>query len=339
MWTENFSLLPYNTFGIQAHCKRFVDYQSVDELREALKQIHHSFPNDPILCVGEGSNLLFTKDFEGTVIHSSMTDYEILPYNDQHALIKAEAGLNWDKFVAICLENKLYGLENLSYIPGTVGASAIQNIGAYGVEAEQYIHRVYAIEIATGELRTFSHDELNYGYRQSIFKQAWKGQFIITHVAYKLSLQFNPQIQYGSLSKVIAESDMSEPLTAQSLRELITKIRRAKLPEPTDLGSAGSFFMNPVVTSEKFQSLQQAYPNIPHYIVVDGVKVPAGWLIEQCGWKGHRQGAAGVYDKQALVLVNHGGATGADIVALSEAICRSVDDKFGIQIKPEVNFI
>ncbi|MBR1838149.1 MAG: UDP-N-acetylmuramate dehydrogenase [Bacteroidaceae bacterium] len=339
MWTENVSLLPYNTFGIQARCKRFAAYHTVAELQDILQALRTTHPNDPILCVGEGSNLLFTTDFPGTVLHSEMKGLAVTDFDEERLLVSAESGWNWDEFVGLCTEKGYYGLENLSYIPGTVGASAVQNIGAYGVEAEQLIHQVHAVEIATGECRTFAHDMLRYGYRQSIFKQEWKGRFVITRVDYLLHKSFQPATAYGSLGKIIAEQHNGETLTAQKLRDIIIHIRREKLPEPAELGSAGSFFMNPVINAEAFAALQRLYPTIPHYVVEGGIKVPAGWLIEQCGWKGKRQGAAGVYDKQALVIVNHGGATGEEIAQLSERICKDVYNKFGIAIHPEVNFI
>lgn len=339
MWIENVSLLPYNTFGIDARCRRFAEYGDVEELRGILAALREKHPGEPVLCVGQGSNLLFTKDYEGTVLHSRMCGIEVTPEGGDAVIVSAESGLDWDGFVAHCVTAGYYGLENLSYIPGTVGASAVQNIGAYGVEAEQYILRVHCIDLKTGEAHVFHHDDCRYGYRQSIFKNEWRGKYAVVRVDFRLSRTFVPHIGYGGLAKEFADGRDTDTLTAQALREVIIRIRRAKLPEPAELGSAGSFFMNPVISAERFAALQEAYPAVPHYEVEGGVKVPAGWLIEQCGWKGRRLGAAGVYEKQALVLVNHGGASGADIVALSDAVRRDVENKYGIKIQPEANFI
>ncbi len=341
MWKENFSLLRYNTFGIEARCKRFAEYDSSEQLRQILQKLRDEYQDESVLCVGQGSNLLFTKDYEGTVLHSRMQQISAAPMSDgsDRSIVSAGSGWDWDSFVEYCVGHGLYGLENLSYIPGTVGASAVQNIGAYGSEVEQFIHRVHCLDIRTGERHTFGHDECRYGYRDSIFKQEWRGRYVVTEVEFLLYNTFVPQTAYGSLAKALAEQAGDEPLTAAGLRNLIISIRKSKLPEPAELGSAGSFFMNPVISREQFAELLKTYPSMPHYDVAQGVKVPAGWLIDQCGWKGRRQGAAGVYEKQALVLVNHGGATGADIVALSDTVRKDVEQKFGIRIRPEVNFI
>lgn len=337
MWIDNFSLLKHNTFGIDARCARFSEYASEEELRALILALRERFPQAPVLCVGQGSNLLFTSDFHGTVLHSSMRDVHVI--DDGDVLVTAGSGWVWDDFVAYCVENGWYGLENLSYIPGTVGASAVQNIGAYGVEAEQFITQVRCLDLETGEPRVFSHDDLHYGYRQSAFKQDLKGRYAVTAVTFRLSTTFTPKTSYGSLGKEIAVRGLEKGLTPEALRALIIEIRQSKLPEPSELGNAGSFFMNPVVSQAKFEALQREYPDVPHFSAPNGVKVPAGWLIERCGWKGRRLGAAGVYEKQALVLVNHGGAVGSDIVRLSDAVCADVKAKFGIAIKPEVNFI
>ena len=334
MWTENQSLLPYNTFGIDVRCARFAEYDSETRLRAILDALRRDHPGESVLCVGAGSNLLFTRDYPGTVLHSNITRWAADVRDDGTAYVIAGSGWVWDEFVDFCVRNGWYGLENLSYIPGTVGASAVQNIGAYGAEAEQFIERVAAIELATGETRVFTHDELRYAYRQSAFKQELRGRYAVTTVTFRLSTTFRPATGYGSLGREIAARGLEGKLTPQALRQLIIDIRRAKLPEPTELGNGGSFFVNPVISREAFALLQADYPAAPHYDVEGGVKVPAGWLIEQCGWKGRRLGPAGVYERQALVLVNHGGATGADIVALSDAVRDTVRAKFCIEIQP-----
>ncbi len=325
-----------NTFGIDARCTQYVQYSSIEELQETLPAVR----GERWLHIGAGSNLLFTDDFNGTILHSAIRGIEEERRTDSEVLLRVGAGEVWDDFVDYCTTHGYYGAENLSAIPGEVGASAVQNIGAYGVEVCQLIHEVETVEVATGQVRIFRVDECQYAYRSSIFKQELKGQYIVTHVTYALQLAFAPDLEYGAIRRELEARNISpSALTAVQLRRLICEVRHAKLPDPAEIGSAGSFFMNPVVTNEKARSLLADYPNMPHFPLSDGVKVPAGWLIEQCGWKGRSMGRAGVYPKQALVLVNLGGAKGADIVALSQAICKDVKDKFDIEIHPEVNFI
>jgi UDP-N-acetylmuramate dehydrogenase len=249
------------------------------------------------------------------------------------------SGEVFDEVVEASLQAGLYGMENLSLIPGDVGASAVQNIGAYGAEAKDLIVSVEAVEIATGRLVTISGKDCGYGYRQSKFKHEWKNRYLITHVTYQLSTTFEPHLDYGNIRAELVRKGIQEP-TANQLRETIIEIRNAKLPDPKIEGNAGSFFMNPIVSREKYEQLAAHYEGMPHYEVdADHVKIPAGWMIDQCGWKGKSLGRAGVHSKQALVLVNRGGATGAEIVALSDAIRKDVRDKFGIDIYPEVNII
>lgn len=334
-----YSLLPHNTFGIDVRCRRFIEYDSVDDLRKVVALLSET-PDERVLHIGSGSNLLFTKDFDGTVLHSNIRGIDIKTEEDGSVLVCAGAGEDWDVFVAYCVNHNCYGLENLSHIPGEVGASAVQNIGAYGSEVCDFITEVETIELATGQPRIFSKEECRYAYRHSIFKTELRGQYIVTNVTYRLSSTFIPNLSYAALTRELDSRQIKrETLTAEQLRQVVIDVRRSKLPEPSELGSAGSFFVNPVITEEKFHALQSEYPLMPHYIVEGGVKVPAGWLIEQCGWKGRRLGSAGVYDKQALVLVNYGGATGEDIVRLSKAVQKAVAEKFGIEIHPEVNFI
>lgn len=334
----NYSLLGHNTFGIDAKCDRFVEYATIEDAQELASTL--SRQKQHLLIIGKGSNLLLTDDFHGTVLHSAIKGIETLPTNDADTvLLRCGSGETWDDVVAKCVENGWYGIENLSLIPGEVGASAIQNIGAYGAEAKDFVFLVEAVDIETGEKVTLKNSECRYAYRDSIFKHEWKNRFLITHVTYKLSKIFTPELEYGNICKALDDKGIGIP-TAKELRETIIEIRRAKLPDPEILGNAGSFFMNPIVDREIYNRLLPHYGTLPHYDIDEQhVKIPAGWLIEQCGWKGRAFGNAGVHDKQALVLVNLGNAKGSDILALSNRIISDVKDKFGIDIHPEVNVV
>lgn len=325
-----------NTFGIPTRCRALLEYDSVEQLISLLPRLHH----DHWLHVGSGSNLLFVDDYDGIVLHSCITGREVKERNEESIRLRVGAGEVWDELVGWCVEQGYYGLENLSLIPGEVGASAVQNIGAYGVEACDRIVCVETVEVETGQRRTFQKAELRYAYRDSAFKHELRGRYIVTHVTFDLALRFAPDLEYGALRRALEENGIAPAdVTPQALRQLIIDVRRAKLPDPAEVGSAGSFFMNPVVSREKAEALLQQYPTMPHYAVGDGVKIPAGWMIDQCGWKGRALGPAGVYKYQALVLVNLGGATGRDIVRLSDAVRADVKERFGIEIFPEVNFI
>ncbi|MBR2290858.1 MAG: UDP-N-acetylmuramate dehydrogenase [Prevotella sp.] len=329
---ENYSLKAHNTFGIDAKCGRFMEYETVEEAQQIAGMLRESAI--PYIIIGGGSNLLLTKDFDGIVVHSALKGYAI-----EGDRMVCGSGMVWDDIVAISLNAGLYGAENLSLIPGDVGASAVQNIGAYGVEAQDLIRQVEAVEISTGRLQVIDAADCQYGYRQSRFKQAWKNCYLITKVTYQFSKTFVPKLDYGNIRSELARKGIADP-TALQLRETIIDIRRAKLPDPAVEGNAGSFFMNPIVGRGKYEQLASQYEGMPHYEVdADRVKIPAGWMIDQCGWKGKSLGRAGVHDKQALVLVNRGGATGSEIVTLCETIRRDVNDKFGIDIHPEVNII
>ena len=309
-----------------------MEYETVEEAQQIAGMLRESAT--PYIIIGGGSNLLLTKDFDGIVVHSALKGYAI----DGDRMV-CGSGMVWDDIVAISLNAGLYGAENLSLIPGDVGASAVQNIGAYGVEAQDLILQVEAVEISTGRLQVIDAADCQYGYRQSRFKQAWKNCYLITKVTYQFSKTFMPKLDYGNIRLELARKGIADP-TAQQLRETIIDIRRAKLPDPAVEGNAGSFFMNPIVGRGKYEQLASQYEGMPHYDVdADRVKIPAGWMIDQCGWKGKSLGRAGVHDKQALVLVNRGGATGSEIVTLCETIRRDVNDKFGIDIHPEVNII
>jgi len=327
---RNISLLPYNTFGMDVKAKIFAEYASVDELRELLRR----YRGEHILHIGAGSNLLFTKDFEGVILHSAMRRARALDEDNDTVLIEAENGLVLDELIAQLCDMGLSGMENLSYIPGEVGASAVQNVGAYGVEAKDVIVRVRALRIADGSERVFTNEECRYGYRDSIFKNELLGRYIITHVTYRLHKHLQPQLDYGNL-----RSEVGDRPTVTAIREAVIRIRRQKLPEVSELGSAGSFFKNPIVPREQYESIAAQYDRVPHFDQDGGVKIPAAWLIEQCGWKGKTLGGAQCYPKQPLVLVNTANATPQDVIDLAAAICADVKDRFGIEIHPEVNYI
>ncbi len=328
---KDYSLLNRNTFGMDVKAKRFVEYDNEEELKALIPTL-----SGEVLHMGGGSNLLFKGDFEGTVLHSAIKGIEVVDESAESALVRAGAGEVWDDFVAWAVERGLGGVENLSLIPGEVGASAVQNIGAYGVEAKDVIALVEAIDLSNGQKRVFGTEECNYAYRQSIFKNALKGKYAITYVTYRLQKQPVLKLDYGNIRAVLGDNGQH---TISDVRQAIIDIRNAKLPDPKVQGNAGSFFMNPVVSREKFLSIQKDYPQMPFYEVEGGVKIPAGWMIDQCGWKGKSLGRAGVHDKQALVLVNLGGATSDEIITLCNTICKDVKEKFGIDIHPEVNLI
>ena len=333
---RDYSLKAHNTFGIEAKCKRFLEFEDELEAQDVAKILRES--DMPYIIIGGGSNLLLTKDFDGIVVRSAIKGYEF-EQDGTCCRMTCGSGEVFDAMVAVSVESGYYGLENLSLIPGDVGASAVQNIGAYGVEAKDLILRVWMIDIATGKLRIVGNEECEYSYRQSRFKKDWKNRFLITRVAYALSCTFMSHLDYGNIRAELERKGIAEP-TAQQLRNTIIDIRNAKLPDPKVTGNAGSFFMNPIVSRVQYEQLAAQYPNMPHYFIdADHEKIPAGWMIDQCGWKGRSLGRAGVHDKQALVLVNRGGATGDEIVALCEAIRKDVREKFGITINPEVNII
>ena len=334
---KDYSLLAHNTFGIDASCRRFLEYSSIEEARLVAEILRGG--NNPFLIIGGGSNLLLTKDYAGVVVHSAIKGIEAEEQADGTVMLTCGSGEVWDDVVAYSVERGWYGAENLSIIPGEVGASAVQNIGAYGAEVCQIIDKIEAVEIATGDIRIFDVKECGYGYRQSRFKKEWKDCYLMTHVTYRLAKQHSLRLEYGNIKAELERKGISEPTLAQ-LRQVIIDIRNEKLPDPKVEGNAGSFFMNPVVSKEKYEELAALYPNMPHYTIdAEHEKIPAGWMIDQCGWKGKSLGRAGVHSKQALVLVNRGGATGEEIVQLCETIRKDVCDRFGIDIHPEVNVI
>jgi UDP-N-acetylmuramate dehydrogenase len=329
---RDYSLLAHNTFGIDARCSRFLEYETAAEAQQVAEILRDT--SLPYLIIGGGSNLLLTRDFPGIVVHSAVKGWDIAGCR-----MACGSGETWDDIVGVSLRNGLYGAENLSLIPGDVGASAVQNIGAYGVEAKDFIREIHAVDMTTGRLCIIDGNDCQYGYRQSRFKQEWKNRFLITTVIYEFSRTFEPRLDYGNIRSELERQGIATP-TAQQLRQVIIDIRNAKLPDPKVQGNAGSFFMNPVVSRQKYEELAAQYPAMPHYTVdSEHEKIPAGWMIDQCGWKGRSLGRAGVHDKQALVLVNRGGATGQEIVDLCNAIRTDVKERFGIDIHPEVNVI
>ena len=332
-----FSLTAHNTFGIAATCDAFLEYTSVEELRTILSQIGEQH----WLHIGAGSNLLFVHPhFEGIILHSGIKGWEKVSETDATVDIRVGAGEEMDDFIATMIDHRYYGLENLSHIPGEVGASAVQNVGAYGVEAGDLIIKVEAIEVATQQIVTLLHDDCHYAYRFSEFKGDWRGKYIITHVTFRLKKVFIPVLSHKSIPQRLADWGISpENACAADLRQAIIDIRSAKLPDPKVIGSAGSFFMNPIVASDVAAHLLERFPNMPHYSMPDGVKIPAGWLIEQAQWKGKSLGNAGVHPQQALVLINKGGVTGAEVAHLAQTIQQDVEQKFGISLHPEVMFL
>lgn len=331
----DYSLLPHNTFRMDVKAARFMEYSSEEELTAFLAS---GGLTSPYLHIGGGSNLLFLSDYPGLVLHSSVKGVETVAETDERVELRVGSGVVWDDFVAYTVEKGFYGAENLSLIPGEVGASAVQNIGAYGVEVKDLVVSVDAVEAATGKKRRFTREECRYAYRDSIFKKELKGRYFVTYVTYRLSKLPVLHLDYGNVRAEL-EKDGMEP-TLANVRRVIAAIRSNKLPDPKVTGNAGSFFMNPVVSQEQFDRLQAEYSEMPSYRL-DGnrVKIPAGWLIERCGWKGKALGPAAVHDRQALVLVNRGGATGRDVLRLADEVARSVKERFGIEISPEVNLI
>jgi len=333
---QNISLKNYTTFGIDAKAKYFVSIGSIEELQDVLKL--KEFPN--LFILGGGSNMLLTKDIDALVIHVNLKGIEIVSKTDNTVLIKAKAGENWHEFVLWCLDHNFGGVENLSLIPGNVGSAPIQNIGAYGVELKDVFVSCEVIDINTLELKTFSKMECNFDYRESIFKQDVRGKYIITSVNLQLSAQNHTiHMDYGAISSQLKDNNILKP-TIKDISDAVIAIRRSKLPDPKEIGNSGSFFKNPIVSTEHFNKLKTIFPDIPSYQISEKeIKVPAGWLIEKSGFKGKTFGNYGVHKKQALVLVNYGGAKGIDILNLARLIQKTVSRIFDIKIETEVNII
>lgn len=337
----NAPLRRLNTFGIAVQARWLITYGCEDELCQALDHIDKYARDIPLLHIGGGSNLLFLNDYPGTILKSEIKGIRRVEETPDEVLVEVGAGEACDAFVAESICRGWYGMENLSLIPGQVGAAAVQNIGAYGTEVCDVIEEVRGIGLADGRIRTWKKHECRYGYRESIFKAELRGRYAITHILFRLSKHFSPQLQYGGLADAVRQTGATpDTLTAKQLRSIIITIRQAKLPDPAIQGNAGSFFKNPITTADKAAQLLCRYPDMPHYPAPNGqVKLAAGWLIEQAGWKGKSLGRAAVHDKQALVLVNKGDATGNDILRLCEAVRKDVETMFGVSLSPEVNFI
>jgi UDP-N-acetylmuramate dehydrogenase len=332
---RNFPLKKYNTFGLDHRTDYFITIKTEAEAISILKK--QASLKKPVFVLGGGSNILFTRDFEGTLIHPEIEGIDIIEEAADHVIISAGAGVVWDSLVNWTVSREYGGLENLSLIPGMAGAAPVQNIGAYGVEIKDYFEKVRVVSLADGSIRELNSMECGFGYRESIFKHQFKGQFLVTEVWLRLKTRPVLNTQYGSLRE---EVEKLGPVTLKSVRQAVINIRTAKLPDPNQIGNAGSFFKNPVVDIQTAEKLKKKYSQIPVYDDHSGEKkLAAGWLIEQCGWKGKRIGDTGVHDKQALVLVNYGKATGSEILKLSEEIRLSVSEKFGIGLEREVEVI
>ncbi len=336
---ENVSLQPFNTFGIKAQAKYWLEIEKVEELQVFIKTRKNNYL--PLFILGGGSNILLKNDFKGCVLKVNILEKSVVKETEENVWIKVGAGENWHELVLWTLQNQYFGIENLSLIPGTVGASPIQNIGAYGVELKDVFYALEAVHLETAEVKIFSHADCQFGYRDSIFKKALKGQYCITSVTFQLSKIPQLNIQYGAIREQLMASGKPQSLwTPKDVSNAVIAIRSSKLPDPKVIGNSGSFFKNPEVSQAFFDGVKEKFPNIVHYNLANGmVKIPAGWLIEQCGWKGKIVGNTGTYKNQALVLVNHGQATGNEIYQLSEAILQSVKAKFGIDLSREVNVI
>ena len=331
---ENISLKTYNTFGIDVNAKRFIRIDSVYQLQQLLKV------EKDVFLISGGSNMLLTKDIDKLVVHIDIKGISIDREDDNFVYLTVNAGENWHEFVLYCIEQNYGGLENLSLIPGNVGTCPIQNIGAYGVEVKDTITKLEAINIETTKLHTFSNDDCSFGYRNSIFKNKVKGEFVITSVAFKLTKQNHSlNTSYGAIETELSSKNIIKP-SIKDISNAVIAIRQSKLPDPKEIGNSGSFFKNPVIGKSAFLNLQKEYPNIPSYTISENeVKVPAGWLIETAGFKGKRFGDHGVHEKQALVLVNYNNASGKDIYALAEEIQKHILNQFKIDLEIEVNII
>ncbi len=332
---KNHSLRGMNSFHLDVHAEEYCECNSVKDIQQLI--LSPSFLKRKTLILGEGSNILFSGDFPGLVVRPMIRGIEIIREDRDTVWVRAGAGENWDGFVAWSTNWGFGGIENLSLIPGSVGSSPIQNIGAYGAEVENTIQEVSAIDVLTGQALTFSKEACRFGYRDSIFKREWKGKCMISSVTFRLRKKPELNLSYGPVAEKMSAEKYQDVGT---LRKIVIEIRRSKLPDPEELGNAGSFFKNPVVPGDLYEKLLEEFPGIPSYPSPGGSrKVPAAWLIEQCGWKGKRQGDAGCYEKQPLVLVNHGSASGQDILELAALIEADVMERFGIGLEREVNVI
>lgn len=335
MIQENISLLPFNTFGIDVRAKRFAPFKSVTDLAQILA--HRN--DDELLVLGGGSNLLLTQDFDGLVIRNEIEGFSVIEESENHVDIKVGAGVVWHDFVMQCIDQNYGGVENLSLIPGSVGASPMQNIGAYGVEIKDVFKSLEAYHIASGEIHHFDRAACAFGYRESVFKRALKGQYVIISVTFTLTKKHQLNSSYGAIEAELAHQNITTP-TIRDISNAVIAIRKSKLPDPAEIGNSGSFFKNPVVDKTVLEAIQEKWENVPNYPASgDQVKLAAGWLLEQAGWKGKTFGTYGVHKKQALVLVNYGGTPGNAIFDLSSEIIADIESKFGVTLEREVNVI
>jgi len=333
-FVENFDISSYNSFGLQVNARYFAKISSVDEL--ANLSIDRTLP---LLILGGGSNILFTGNFNGYVLRNEITGIEKTGEDEDHIFLRVGAGENWHEFVEYCISHGYAGVENLALIPGFTGASPMQNIGAYGVEIKDVFHRLEAIHLADKKIVSFTAADCEFGYRESVFKHRYKGQFAITHVEFRLNKKPVYNTRYGAIEQELEKMQVKE-LSIRSIADAVISIRRSKLPDPAVIGNAGSFFKNPEIPADKYEILKAEFPGIVGYPVHNNqVKLAAGWLIEQAGWKGFRNGNAGVHDKQALVLVNYGGASGEEILSLSTQIIDSIRNRYHVELEREVNII
>lgn len=335
MLQENINLTPLTTFGVQVNSRYFSTFTSTEELCSLLNEVN----GRELLILGGGSNVLFINDFKGVTLKNEIKGITIQKEDAEHVYLKVGAGENWHSFVIHTVEKGWGGIENLSLIPGSVGASPMQNIGAYGVEIKDVFESLEAIEIETGELHTFSASDCNFGYRESVFKRALKGRFVITSVTYRLTKKPQLNTSYGAIEKELENRGIKNP-TIKDISDVVISIRQSKLPDPKDIGSGGSFFKNPIIPTATYLAIKKNHENIPSYPIDENtVKIPAGWLIDRAGWKGKRFGNYGVYEKQALVLVNYSDAKGQELYQLSKDIITDVFEKYGIELEREVNII
>lgn len=335
---NNISLRNQHTFGVEAYARDWTEARSLEDWNDvvAYKQAH---PQTPVLVLGEGSNLLFTKDVAGLVVKNALKGIEVVDEDAETVRLRVAGGENWHQFVLWTIERGYWGLENLSLIPGTVGAAPIQNIGAYGVEIKDWLEEVEALDLATGAMRRFSLDACRFGYRDSVFKNDLKGKYALLYVTFRLSKLPKPNLRYADIEASLHQQGIQQP-TQRDISNTIIQIRQQKLPNPAEIGNAGSFFKNPIISKRHFQELQEEFPQLTgHAVSETQVKISAAWLVEKAGWKGKRVGDAGVYARHALVLVNHGNATGREIQNLAFEILDSVRQKFNIVIIPEVNML
>lgn len=329
---KDFDLSGLNTFRVKVAAEYFASFSSIQELQNLIEQFHSKNK----LVLGGGSNVLFTKNISGVVLHNRIKGIEIIKEDEEFVWLKAGAGENWHQFVMYSVHQNLEGLENLSLIPGSTGAAPMQNIGAYGVEIKDVFSELQALNIADNTVRTFSNEDCRFGYRESIFKNQLKHQFVILNITCRLRKQPEFNISYGTVEKELEAMGIKQ-LSVKAISDVVIRIRTAKLPDPAVIGNAGSFFKNPLVQISKLHELQKDFPSVPFYNAANGIKIPAAWLIEQCGFKGYREGDVGCYQFQPLVIVNYGNASGIDIFEFSEKIIDTVKERFGIELQREVN--